>query len=512
MNRAGDPPRARLGNVPEGRGLAMGGEGSVGPSHFRLRGWIDGSERTFVLEEGVTSCGSAESNDIALSVPGVSRHHARLEQRDGQLWLEDLDSRNGSRLNGRRVIDGGVQVGDVLRLGPVELEVEQVAAGDAELALILAPAPPAPAATPDKTTANLGAPALSPKTEVPALDYPPDYVVGQAPAMVRFYREVQTLADSDLPVLVEGETGVGKESVARTLHRSSGRCDGPFVAVNCAAIPEELLEAEMFGIADGVATGVRRRVGTFRTASGGSLMLDEVGEMPLSLQAKLLRVLQESEVQPVGGQPVAVDVRVIAASNARLKQCVDAGQFRQDLYYRIAGGVLRVPPLRQRAEDIPRFVEHFLRRAAAGKAIRGMTIKALSLLNTHPWPGNVRELEHEVRRLAHLCPAGQAIDSTMLAAELGGEVAQADPGDAPGEASPVDAANSLADGGDSSWRLADQVQAAERRAIRRALEQTGGSQRQAAALLEISRNTLARKLRALDIAVGDRGATFRRSD
>ena len=460
-------------------------------TRYRLRGWIDGHERSYLLDEGGVSLGSAETNDVVLAVPGVSRRHARLEQRAGRLELEDQGSRNGSQVNGRQIVRGEVRLGDVISLGPVELVVEEIAAGDAELALLFAPAAPAVASlVVEQTTTNLRQEAPAGRTEVPNLAFPEDHVVGCAPAMVRFYRDMQALSAADLPVLIEGETGVGKESVAQILHRTSERREGPFVAVNCAAIPVELLEAEMFGIADGVATGVRRRSGTFRDADGGTLLLDELGEMPLTVQAKLLRVLQEHEVQPVGGRPVAVDVRMLAASNAGLKERVESGHFRRDLYYRVAGSVLRVPPLRERKEDIPRFVEHFLRHAAAGKTIRGLTVKALEVLCGYPWPGNVRELEHEARRLAFLCPAGQAIDSTMLAAHLSFDLAGRDEPES-----------------SESWRLADHVRDAERRAIRRALEQAGGSQRKAAALLAISRNTLARKMRDLALAVRDVGPT-----
>jgi transcriptional regulator with PAS, ATPase and Fis domain len=278
---------------------------------------------------------------------------------------------------------------------------------------------------------------------------------------------------------------VGKEFLAHILHDSSRRRRGPFVAVNCAAIPADLLEAEMFGIGRGVATGVTERRGKFQAAEGGSLFLDEIGDMPLALQAKLLRALQEKEVQPVGGAPVSVDIRVIAATNSDLHRRMEDGRFRRDLYFRLAGFVLRVPPLRERREDVPGLVERLMRTCArdTGRALHGVTVKALRTLVAYAWPGNVRELEHEVRRLVYLCPDGEAIDSTMISPHVRAaapEVAAAEP--AP-----------------DTLDLAAQVDALEQRLIREALARAAGNRSQAARLLGISRNGLAIKMERLQI-------------
>jgi DNA-binding NtrC family response regulator len=304
--------------------------------------------------------------------------------------------------------------------------------------------------------------------------------------MARLYGELLSLCHGDLPVLITGETGVGKELVAEILHLSSDRSVGPFVAMNCAAVPADLLEAEMFGVAAGAATGVRAREGRFAEATGGILFLDEMGDMSLDLQAKLLRAVLEQEVQPVGGRVVAVDVRIVAATNKDLLAEAEAGRFRSDLYYRVAGAVLSVPPLGERREDIPALVESFLRAAVeeAGRAVRGLTVKALRAFSAYPWPGNVRELKHEVQRLVQACPEGQAIDSTMLAERLAAPSAER-------------TAEPQADG---SLRLDRHVDELERRLIVQALEETGGSQRKAAARLGISRNALARKMRRLGMA------------
>ncbi|MCP4663632.1 MAG: sigma-54-dependent Fis family transcriptional regulator, partial [bacterium] len=247
------------------------------------------------------------------------------------------------------------------------------------------------------------------------LRFPPGIVRGEAPAMVALYQEMSSLLQGDVPVLIAGETGVGKEHLAAALHASSRR-RGAFVAVNCAAIPAELLEAEMFGIGKGVATGVEARIGKFVEADGGTLLLDEIGDMPKPLQGKLLRALQEKQIHPLGRPAAVVDVRVISATNTDLEAGIREGRFRQDLYYRIAGYVLRVPALRHRCEDIPRLIGHFTRAYCreTGKSVRGITVKALRALTEYAWPGNVRQLDHEIRRLVYLCPHGQAVDSGLL--------------------------------------------------------------------------------------------------
>jgi len=320
-----------------------------------------------------------------------------------------------------------------------------------------------------------------------ALVFPEGYVPGESPAILSLHGQMRPLVQGDLPVLILGETGVGKEYVARILHASSDRRDGPFVAINCAAIPGDLLEAEMFGIKKGIATGVTERPGRFQLAEGGTLFLDEVGDMPQGLQAKLLRALQEKEVQPVGGSPVAVNIRVITATNTNLREGLEAGRFRRDLYYRIAGYELRVPPLRERREDVSALTEGFLHvfAAEAGKTVRGITVKALRALVDYAWPGNIRELEHEVRRLAYLCPDGEAIDSTMLSEQI-----LLSPGASDSGEPRLD---------ETSLGLEPHLKRLEGRLIRQALDRAGGNRTQAAKLLGISRNGLAIKIERLGL-------------
>ena len=231
-------------------------------------------------------------------------------------------------------------------------------------------------------------------------------IIGRSPALQRVFEQVRAVAEADASVLLIGESGTGKELVARAIHHNSGRRDGPFVAVNCAAIPDTLLESELFGHEKGAFTGAdRKRRGLFADANGGTLFLDEVGDIALPLQAKLLRVLQDKAVRPVGGsQEIQLDLRLISATHQDLPVMVTEGTFREDLYYRLAVIPLRLPSLRERVEDIMLLATHFLERATAslGKALKGFDDEATAWLLHYRWPGNVRELENVVERAATL--------------------------------------------------------------------------------------------------------------
>ena len=233
-----------------------------------------------------------------------------------------------------------------------------------------------------------------------------DNIIGRSPALERVFEQVRAVADSDASVLLIGESGTGKELVARAIHHHGARRDGPFVAVNCAAIPETLLESELFGHEKGAFTGAdRKRRGLFAEANGGTLFLDEVGDVAFPLQAKLLRVLQDKAVRPIGGShEIQVDLRLISATHQDLGAMVTEGRFREDLYYRLAVIPLRLPSLRERSEDIMLLAAHFLTRAAAslGKELQAFDEEATTWLLRHRWPGNVRELENIVERAATL--------------------------------------------------------------------------------------------------------------
>ncbi len=225
-------------------------------------------------------------------------------------------------------------------------------------------------------------------------------IVGDSPQMQAVFRLIEKVADTDASVLITGESGTGKELVARAIHYRSFRAERPFVAVNCAAIPRELLESELFGHRRGAFTGaVRDKKGKFEEARGGTILLDEIGELPVELQPKILRALQEKEITPVGSNEVIrVDARIVAATNRDLEAEIEAGRFREDLYYRVAVVPIHMPSLRERPEDIPLMVAHFLRTLAPGRSIT-VTPEAMDALRRHPWKGNVRELENTLERV-----------------------------------------------------------------------------------------------------------------
>jgi len=314
-----------------------------------------------------------------------------------------------------------------------------------------------------------------------------DALVGKSQAMQQVFELARRVADSKATVLITGESGTGKELVARAIHNASPRADAPFVALNCGAIPENLLEAELFGHVRGAYTGaVSDAEGMFLSAQGGTLVLDEIGELPPALQVKLLRVLQERQVRPVGGtRDRAVDVRVVAITNRHLEEEVARGQFRQDLYYRLNVIHVRVPPLRERPEDIPLLVYHFVRRFALeqGKRIDGVDPEAIKRLLAHPFPGNVRELENLVERAVTL---EQGAVLTFQGAELLDRPALPSL-DLPAEIPP--------EGVDLDAILAD----VERRYLREALRRSGGVRKEAAELLKMSFRSLRYRLDKLGL-------------
>ena len=311
-------------------------------------------------------------------------------------------------------------------------------------------------------------------------------IVGRSPQLLQALQRARTAATTDADILVEAESGTGKELVARLIHASSDRRERPFVAVNCAAIPEDLIESELFGHAKGAFTGAgTAKAGKFELADGGTLLLDEIGEMPLSLQPKLLRALQEREFERVGGvQPIHVDIRVIATTNASLGALVEQGLFRSDLYYRLNVFPIRIPPLRERREDIRLLVEHFVRKYASrmNKSITSIPAKTIEALAQWAWPGNIRELENFLERSVILTP---------------GSVLQA----------PLSELQTAADEGNrgSSGTLREQERERVLRVLRECNGQLGGPDG-AAARLGLKRTTLQSKLSHLGIKPG----TFRK--
>ncbi|HUP50576.1 MAG TPA: sigma-54-dependent Fis family transcriptional regulator [Thermoanaerobaculia bacterium] len=304
-------------------------------------------------------------------------------------------------------------------------------------------------------------------------DYSDRLMIGESAKMQRVIDLVARVADSHASVLIRGESGTGKEMVARLIHGHSPRKDGPFVAINCAALPETLLESELFGIERGVATGVEARPGKFELARGGTVFLDEVGDIPLALQAKLLRVLQEREIEKLGGRRrIPIDVRILSATHRSLEEMIERGEFRQDLYYRLKVVEISLPPLRDRKEDIPRLVRFFLDKYGRREGLKDVRItqEALQKLMRYPFPGNVRELENVVEGALAL-----TVDPVV------------DPGDL---LLPEPA------GGGQGGALMDDLpslEELENRYIARVLAHTKGNMSAAAKILRIDRKTLYRK-------------------
>jgi two-component system, NtrC family, nitrogen regulation response regulator GlnG len=324
-------------------------------------------------------------------------------------------------------------------------------------------------------------------------------LIGQAAAMQDVFRAIGRLSGSSMNVLITGESGTGKELVARALHQHSPRVARPFIALNTAAIPAELLESELFGHEKGAFTGAEsRRAGRFEQADGGTLFLDEIGDMSAALQTRLLRVLAEGEFYRVGGQvPVRVDVRVIAATNQDLSGEVEAGRFREELFHRLNVMRIRIPPLRERREDVPLLLAHYLRKAADELTVPPKTLspEVLARLETFGWPGNVRQLVNTCRRLTVVAP-GREIRLSDLPAEFGGD------GQAPGVPAWTDSLARWAErrlAAEGLPLLGEAQAELERTLIRVAMARSGGRRQEAARLLGWGRNTLARKIRELGL-------------
>ncbi len=395
---------------------------------------------------------------VRLDHGSVSRRHAELVVEETRLALRDLDSQNGTTVNGRRLGPGEeLPLGpeDVVRVGSVTLLVRAVEPLGAE----------------------------APRDLAGPVDAPPGLFCGEW--LLGHWTLVTRIAAGEIPVLLTGETGVGKEVVARLIHERSRRARGPLVTVNCAAIPAGLLESEVFGHARGAFTGAgTTTAGVVERADGGTLFLDEIGELPVALQAKMLRVLESGEYRRVGGATdLRSDVRVVAATNRDLDAAAESGAFRQDLLFRINGFTLVVPPLRERRDEIEGLARHFARATADAEGLEApeLTPEALAALQGHDWPGNVRELRNAIAR-AVLVAAGRPIDVRHLPEPFGG---------VPGASPPRAGADTVL--------LRDAVRQAEARRIVEALRQCDGNQTKAARLLGVSRRTLISRLDELGL-------------
>ena len=417
--------------------------------------------RTYVL-------GRAPECEVMLDDPSVSRRHAQLTV-SGRITVEDLGSTNGTAIQGRKLVPGerGVlALGTVFEIGSATMVLQR---------------------TPPAGTRSHRTPADMPGTVV------------RDPAMKRLYEMLDVVAPTGLSVLVLGETGVGKEVFAEALHRRSSRVGARFLKLNCAALPESILEAELFGYEKGAFTGATQtKVGLFEAADGGTLFLDEVGEMAPSTQTKVLRALESGEVMRLGSSTTRkVDVRFLSAANRDLRKLVADGKFRADLFFRLNGITMTLPPLRKRPEDVLPLAEVFLERAARklGKPPPRLGAEARKALEAHPWPGNVRELRNVIERAVVLCQGEVLKPEDLLLQE--GEIETAAVAPAP-SATPVAGAP---EDQQVTMRiplrapeLKGKLEEFERAQILEALTKTTGNQTRAAKLLGIARRTLIKKM------------------
>ncbi len=340
-------------------------------------------------------------------------------------------------------------------------------------------------------------------------DRPPgDVFLGRSPLMLDVFKQIGRVAGQNVTVLIRGESGTGKELVARSVYQHSKRNDKTFIAVNCAALPDNLLESELFGHEKGSFTGAdRRRIGKFEQCSGGTLFLDEVGDMSPAVQGKVLRVLQEQKFERVGGNStISTDVRIIAATNRPLEAMVEEGEFRKDLLYRLNAVTLTLPPLRQRREDLPTLLEHYLGRLSREldrPDVEGLSPEALQLLQAYDWPGNVRELQSVLRR-ALLNTTGPVVVPPFLPPEIRGETVKHDDAAADDhQLPPSNIAPFVSErlGANSTDLYAESITEFERYLFTRVLRHTGGNQSRAAEILGITRGKVADRIKSFGITV-----------
>jgi transcriptional regulator with PAS, ATPase and Fis domain len=407
---------------------------------------------TRVLEVAIgdsITVGRSPSATVYVDSPRVSREHARIERRHEGLVIRDLGSRNGTWIGGDRLRGGerALGAGDVVALPPLSIVVASAAG------------------------------AQRTRGPAPSAGELPGFIVAD-PAMISVFQVVQRLASLTTTVLVLGETGVGKEIVAEQLHRRSPRAAKPFVSLSCAALPENLAEAELFGYERGAFTGAdRRKIGYIEAAHEGTLMLDEIGELGPTLQAKLLRVLETRRLARLGStQEVPVDIRVVSATCRDLKAAVAAGTFRQDLFFRLSTFSLEVPPLRERPSEIELLADLFAKDVArrAGESPRSISADAVLALQSYEWPGNVRELRNAIEH-AHVLASGDRIERAHLPPDVR---------DAAPAAAPLPA----------SAKMEERIADVERRTIAEALAACDGNRTRTAERLGISRRALIYKL------------------
>ncbi len=438
------------------------GRPEMNPRLFAIAGPLEGA--FFALPEQEVTVGSDPSNMLVIDEPSVSPRHCAIEGQGEEFRIRGLAGQDCVLVNGYPVEEARLMHGDEVRIG------------DCLFLFLVYESETPPALRFERELGRLERENLRAQAEL-SVEH---NMVGSSSAMRAVYQFIAKVAPADSTVLVHGESGTGKELVARAIHRNSRRTGKPFLAINCAALTETLLESELFGHEKGAFTGaVAQKRGKLEAADGGTVFLDEIGELAPSLQAKLLRVLQEHEFERVGGtRPIRVEIRVIAATNKDLAEAVRNGAFRQDLYYRLNVVSLTMPPLRDRKEDIPMLATYFAAGYAKrnGRRVLGLSPEAQSLLINYDWPGNVRELENAIERAIVLGSCELILPEDLPDTVRG-------PGASPSQK--------------TSYHEA--VSAAKRQAVLKAVEQAGGNYTEAAKLLGIHPNNLHRLIRNLDL-------------
>ena len=369
----------------------------------------DGMTVEVRLGQKEVKLGRGREADLQLPDPSVSRLHAKVFRVGRQYFLADLRSRNGTHADGKRITQLALEDGVMFRVGPFRIRFHGPVSG-----FEAGEAPTVPPGTASLLTESVGAePVRAPKragASTAAVEAPFGLIGGSAHVR-KLVATIRRVAASDVPVLIEGETGSGKELVARGIHDASARRERPFIVVNCGAISPELIESELFGHERGAFTGATaQRKGAFELANNGTIFLDEIGELPLSLQPKLLRVLEQKEFKRVGGNDLLLaDVRILAATNRNLREEVARKAFREDLYFRVGAITVPIPPLRDRREDVAPIARHFLSGMgnAASGTVPALSPAALDALVTHDWPGNVRELRNAIQRAVVMADGGE---------------------------------------------------------------------------------------------------------
>jgi two-component system, NtrC family, response regulator AtoC len=410
--------------------------------------------------------GRTADADIVIPERSLSRTHARIRADNGVVIVEDLQSKNGTKINGEPIHRAPLRPGDELTMGSVAAVLLQ----------------------PESASRWVEQPADGKGTDGPVIE---------SPAMIVLYETVERFASSNIPVLIQGETGVGKEVVARSLHDKSDRRDHPMACINCGAIPEQLVEDTLFGHERGAFTGaLAQHKGVFETAHGGTVFLDEIGELPLAAQAALLRVLEAKRITRVGSpKEIEVDVRIVAATNKNLEEMCEDGGFRWDLLYRLNAVTLKIPPLRQRTEEIPALARHFLEHIESQRRAVAIDAVAMDHLVRYTWPGNVRELANVIQR-ASVMAAGRTIGADDLPERVRTKAPHPDTADL---ATRESRARALEEDDGEAADFKSQMTRAEIQILVNALERTAWNQTEAAHRLQMPLRTLVHKIKKLGI-------------